>query len=94
MNIEKLIEIACEIVGCSVDEFHNSSKRNSAATARKFVSYYLYDNGYRNEKIAEAIGYSKNIVSYNHQRFKTMKNNPDIQYMYSIFMDEVGKMKQ
>lgn len=93
MNIDSLIEIACELLGCSIEDFHNSSKKRGAAMARRFVSYYLHENGYRNENIAMAIGYSKEFVSYNNQIFKTIKNKPDVQYTYSIFLDEAEKIK-
>lgn len=93
MKIDSLIEIACGLLGCSIDDFRNSSKKKDAAMARRFVSYYLYENGYRNENIAKAIGYSKDFVSFNNQRFKTMKNKPDVQYTYAIFLDEVEKIK-
>lgn len=89
MNICHVIESACDVAGCSVDEYNRRTKKRKPSLAREFVCGYLHVNGHSNDYIASVIGRDKSLVSHNLLRFHLDMKKDTFNFMYHLFVERL-----
>jgi len=81
-ELDRLIELACDEIGISTDEYHSQFKYGNIFIARHLVCYVLHYCNLKSGEISEMTGYSQprvlnsiSAIKKNYHKYERQVNN-------------------